>query len=268
MILFELGFLIRDLVCFVLVVIINNGFLIEKVYVESMIIFFRVFEKVEEVLKFLFEEFNGEVMFFRDVLDEGEVRDIVIVVIRKRFFCFFGFEEVEGVVFVREYFLKVYCCLSIEVLMFFFKLMLEWNEIMIKIYDMEKRYEENIVRFMMVFEDFDLGFVVGEGWDWDYLRLFMCVLVYKFKFLIWEDFVKVKFFLKGFEYRDYKRFCDIDVFVEGKKIDWIKFGKFDLKFELVKVVREELEKYLSEDVKKRLYEIEEKFLKEVENEKG
>lgn len=264
----ELGFLIRDSARSVLAAIINNGLPIEKVHVESTIIFLRVPEKVEEALKFLSEELNGEVMSLRDALDEGEARDTVIAVTRKRLSCPLGPEEVEGAVLVREHFLKVYRRLSIEAPMLLLKLMPEWNEITIKIYDTEKRYEENIARLMMVLEDLDLGFVVGEGWDWDYPRPFMRVPVYKLKLLTWEDPVKVKFFLKGLEYRDYKRFCDIDVFVEGKKIDWIKLGKFDSKFELAKAAREELEKHLSEDVKKRLHEIEEKLLKEAENEKG
>lgn len=264
----ELGFLIRDSARSVLAAIINNGLPIEKVHVESTIIFLRVPEKVEEALKFLSEELNGDVMSLRDALDEGEARDTVIAVTRKRLSCPLGPEEVEGAVLVREHFLKVYRRLSIEAPMLLLKLMPEWNEITIKIYDTEKRYEENIARLMMVLEDLDLGFVVGEGWDWDHPRPFMRVPVYKLKLLTWEDPVKVKFFLKGLEYRGYKRFCDIDVFVEGKKIDWIKLGKFDSKFELAKVAREELEKHLSEDVKKRLHEIEEKLLKEAENEKG
>ncbi len=250
--------------------IINNDLPIEKVHVESTIIFLRVPEKVKEALKFLSEELNGEVMSLRDALDEGEARDTVIAVTRKRLSCPLGPEEVEGAVLVREHFLKVYRRLSIEAPpMLLLKLMPEWNEITIKIYDTEKRYEENIARLMMVLEDLDLGFVVGEGWDWDHPRPFMRVPVYKLKLLTWEDPVKVKFFLKGLEYRDYKRFCDIDVFMEGgKKIDWVKLGKFDSKFELAKAAREELEKHLSEDVKKRLHEIEEKLLKEAENEKG
>ncbi len=187
---------------------------------------------------------------------------------RKRLSCPIGPEEVEGAVLVREHFLKVYRRLSIEAPMLLLKLMSEWNEVTIKIYDTAKRYEENISRLMMVLEDLDLGFVVGEGWDWDHPRPFMRVPVYKLKLLTWEDPVKVKFFLKGLEYRGYNRFCDIDVFVGGKKIDWIKLGKFDSKFELAKAAREELEKHLSEDVKKRLHEIEEELLKETKEEKS
>ncbi|MBP1912369.1 hypothetical protein [Thermococcus stetteri] len=254
------GFLIRDSAHSVLAGIINNDLPIEKVHVESTIIFLRVPEKVDEALRILSEELNGEIMSLRDALDEGEAKDTVIAVTRKRLSCPLGPEEVEGAVLVREHFLSVYRRLSIDAPLLLLKLMPEWNEITIKLYDTDRRYEENIARLMMVLEDLDFGFVIGEGWDWDYPRPFMRVPVYKLKLLTWEDPVRVKFFLKGLEYRGYNRLCDIDVFVEGKKIDWIKLGKFDSKFELAKAAREELEKHLNEDVKKRLYEIEAKLL--------
>ena len=50
--------------------------------------------------------------------------------------------------------------------------------------------------------------------------------------------------------KGYRRFCDIDVFVEGKKIDWVKLGKYDSKFELAKAAREELESLLSKKSEK------------------
>ncbi len=117
---------------------------------------------------------------------------------------------------------------------------------------------------MMVIEDLDLGFVVGEGWDWDYPRPFMRVPVYRLKLLTWEDPpARVKFLLKGIEYLGYRRLCDIDVFLEGKKVSWTSLGgEFDSKFELAKAAREELERNLSRDVLERLREIEEKLVKE------
>ncbi|MDI3474357.1 MAG: hypothetical protein PWQ95_85 [Thermococcaceae archaeon] len=258
----EKGFLIKDAARAVLAAVINSNLPVEKVHVESAIIFLRVPEKVEDALKILAEEFRGEVMSLREALDEGEARDTVIAVTKKRLSCPLGPEEVEGAVLVREHFLKVYRRLSSDAPLLLLKLMPEWNDITIKVYDTQKRYDENIARLMMVLEDLDLGFVVGEGWDWDHPRPFMRVPVYKLKLLTWEDPIRVKFLLKGLEYRGYSRFCDIDVFVEGKKIDWVKLGKFDSKFELAKAAREELEKHLSEDVKKRLHDIEDKLLEE------
>ena len=146
--------------------------------------------------------------------------------------------------------------------MLLLKLLPGWNELTIKLYDTEKRYEENIERLLLVIEDLDLGFIVGEGWDWDYPRPFMRVPVYKLKLLTWEKPEKVKFLLKGLEYRGYKRLCDIDVFTGNKKIEWINLGKFNSKFELAQKARKELEKLLSDDVKKKLHEIEEKLARE------
>ncbi|ASJ06878.1 hypothetical protein [Thermococcus pacificus] len=256
------GFLIKAHAPFVLSQVINNGFPVEKVHVESTLIFFRVPEKTDEALKFLAHKYGGEVMDIRNALDEGEAGDTIIGITRKKLTCPIGPEEIEGAVLVRRSFLEVYRELLLDAPLLLLKLMPEWNELTIKIYDTEKRYEENIERLMMVIEDLDLGFVVGEGWDWDYPRPFMRVPVYKLKLLTWEKPERVKFLLKGIEYVGYKRLCDIDVFVEGKKIHWTSLGKYDSKFELAKAAREELEKHLSEDVLKKLRELEEKLVAE------
>ncbi len=256
------GFLIRNSARAVLADLINNHIPMEKVHVESAIVFLRVPQKIDEALNLLATEFKGEIMSLRDALDEGEVHDTIIAVTKSRLSGPLGPEEVEGALLVREPFLNVYRRLNIAAPLLLLKLMPEWKEITIKVYDTEKRYDENIERLMLVVEDLDLGFVVGEGWDWDYPRPFMRVPVYKLKLLTWEDPLRVKLFLKGLEYRGYNRFCDIDVFVEGKKIDWVKLGKFNSKFELAKAAREELEEHLSEDVKRRLRDIEEKLLNE------
>ncbi|AFL94469.1 hypothetical protein CL1_0257 [Thermococcus cleftensis] len=258
----ETAFLIGFHAPVVLSGIINAGLPVEKVHVESTLIFIRVPSRVEEGLKLLSEKYGGVIMDIRTALDEGETGDTIIGVTRKKLNSPIGPEDIDGAVLVRRDFLSVYRELSIDLPVLLLKLMPEWNEITIKIYDTDKRYEENIERLMMVIEDLDLGFVVGEGWDWDYPRPFMRVPVYKLKLLTWEDPVRVKFLLKGLEYRGYKRLCDIDVFVEGKKIHWTSLGKYDSKFELAKAAREELEKNLSGDVLERLHRIEEVLVSE------
>ena len=256
----EKGFLIHMGAQVVLAELMNSGLPIEKVQVESTIILLHIPEKIDEALKILAKELKGEIMTQEEALEIGEAWDTVVSVTKKKLNCPIGPEDIEGAILVRKDFLSVYRELSIDLPVLLLKLLPEWKEITIKVYDTDKRYEENIERLLLVIEDLDLGFVVGEGWDWDYPRPFMRVPVYKLKLLTWEDPVRVKFLLKGLEYRGYKRFCDIDVFVEGKKIDWVKLGKFDSKFELAKVAREELEKQLSDEVKEKLHEIEERLL--------
>ncbi len=260
----EEGFLIRRDAKVVLSEVVNGKLPIEKVEAESTIILLHIPEKVEDALKLIAERFGGEVMGQMEALEVGEAGDTVISVTRRKLNSPIGPEDIEGAVLVRRYFLDVYRELLIDLPVMLFKLLPEWNELTIKIYDTEKRYEENIERLMMVIEDLDLGFIVGEGWDWDYPRPFMRVPVYKLKLLTWEKPERVKFLLKGLEYRGYKRLCDIDVFVGGKKIDWVDLGKYKSKFELAKAAREELEKHLSDDVLKRLREIEERLAPEAD----
>ena len=258
----ETGFLIKSHAPLVLSQVINSNLPVEKVHVESTLIFLRVPQKVDEALELIAEKYSGEGMDVRTALDEGEAGDTIIGITRQRLSSPIGPDEIEGAVLIRRNFLQVYRELSLDIPILLLKLMPEWKEITIKIYDTDKRYEENIERLLMVIEDLDLGFIVGEGWDWDYPRPFMRVPVYKLKLLTWEDPVRVKFLLKGIEYVGYKRLCDIDVFLEGKKIHWTSLGKYDSKFELAKAAREELEKHLSEDVLRRLRELEERLVAE------
>ena len=260
----ETGFLIRRSARVVLAEIMSRKLPVEKAKAESTIILLHIPAKVQEALRLIAEEFGGEIVEQREALNLGEAGDTVISVTRKKLNSPIGPEDIEGAVLVRKYFLDVYRELLIGLPVMLFKLLPEWNELTIKIYDTEKRYEENIERLMMVIEDLDLGFIVGEGWDWDYPRPFMRVPVYKLKLLTWEKPERVKFLLKGLEYRGYKRLCDIDVFVGGKKIDWVDLGNYSSKFDLAKAAREELEKNLSDDVLRRLREIEAKLAPEAD----
>ena len=153
--------------------------------------------------------------------------------------------------------MEFYRDLTIDLPILLNKILPDWNEITIKLYNTAREYEKHIERLLLVIEDLDLGFIVSEGWDWDYPRPFMRVPVYKLKLLTWEDPKRIKFLLKGLEYKEYSRLVDIDIFVENKKISWTKIAKgFDSKFELAKAAREELNKLLSEKAKKRLYKME------------
>ncbi len=260
----ETGFLIRRSARVVLAEIMSRKLPVEKAKAESTIILLHIPAKVQEALRLIAEEFGGEIVEQREALNLGEAGDTVISVTRKKLNSPIGPEDIEGAVLVRKYFLDVYRELLIGLPVMLFKLLPEWNELTIKIYDTEKRYEENIERLMMVIEDLDLGFIVGEGWDWDYPRPFMRVPVYKLKLLTWEKPERVKFLLKGLEYRGYKRLCDIDVFVGGKKIDWVDLGNYSSKFDLAKAARAELEKHLSDDVLRRLREMEAKLAPEAD----
>jgi len=258
----ERAFLVKCHAPVILSRIINSKLPVEKVHVESTLILMRVPDKVEEGLRLIAEKYGGEIMDIRTAFDEGEAGDTIIGLTRKKLNSPIGPDDIEGAVLIHRDFLEVYRELSLDAPLLLLKLMPEWSEITIKIYDTDRRYEENIERLMMVIEDLDLGFIVGEGWDWDYPRPFMRVPVYKLKLLTWEKPERVKFLLKGIEYHGYKRLCDIDVFVEGKKIHWTSLGKHDSKFELAKAAREELEKLLSEDVIKRLRELDERLAAE------
>ncbi|AFK22784.1 hypothetical protein [Pyrococcus sp. ST04] len=173
------------------------------------------------------------------------------------------FTAIEGGIIVEKEFQDVYRFLILEAPMLISEIEPHWNEITIKLYDSTNHYKENIERLIITIEDLDIGFIVSEGWDWDYPRPLLRVPVYRLKLLTWESPERIKFLLKGLEYSNYKRLCDIDVIVEGRKIGWFEVGKFKSKFEIAKAARKELEELLSDTTLARLREIEEKLAKTI-----
>lgn len=251
------AFLINKRALIVLKEILNRSIPVERVDVECAILLMRIPKNLEEALKVISEKYNGRIVSFEEGLIEGEEEDTLLVLTDKKLSSPIELKDIRGSILVPTRILEFYRDLTIDLPILLNKILPDWNEITIKLYDTAKRYEKHIERLLLVIEDLDLGFIVSEGWDWDYPRPFMRVPVYKLKLLTWEDPKRIKFLLKGLEYKEYSRLVDIDIFVENKKVSWTKIAKgFDSKFELAKAAREELNKLLSEKAKKRLYKME------------
>jgi hypothetical protein len=258
------AFLVRMRCDSVLKELLNSKAPIDRINLGPHMILLRIPQGVEKVTEIISERYNGKVVSLARGINEGEERDTLLIITDKKLTLPVGVRDLKSIVLVHEDFVDFYRTLSVDLPILLYKALPEgWKEIVIRIYDTEKRYEENIERLLLVLEDLDLGFVISEGWDWDYPRPFMRIRVYKVKLITWEDPLRIKFLLKGLEYKGYNRFADIDVFVEGEKIPWIKVSKkFNSKFELAKAAREELEKLLSEGAKRKLHKIEAKLLGE------
>ncbi|MDN5320900.1 MAG: hypothetical protein PWP49_1320 [Thermococcaceae archaeon] len=257
------AFLVRMRSDSVLKELLNAKAPFERANLGPQIILLRVPKEAEKASEVIPKRYGGIETSFARGINEGEEQDTLLLVTDKKLSESVGIRDIKEAFLIRKNFVEVYRALRTDLPILLFKLLPEgWKELTIRIYDTEKRYEENIERVLLVLEDLDLGYVVSEGWDWDYPRPFMRIRVYKIKLITWEDPLRIKFLLKGLEYRGYQRFADIDVFFEGKKIPWVDVSKeCASKFELAKAAREELESLLSEDTKKRLHEIEDRLLK-------
>ena len=242
--------------------LLNSKAPFDRVNLGPHIIILRIPGDIEKAFSFIKKRYNAFETSFARGVNEGEERDTLLLVTDKKINAPLNLRELKGSFIINEDFIHVYRTLRLDLPVLMYKTLPEgWKEITIRIYDTNKRYEENIERLLLVLEDLDLGFVVSEGWDWDYPRPFMRIRVYKVKLITWEDPLRIKFLLKGLEYRGYNRFADIDVFSEGKKISWTSISReYDSKFELSKAAREELESFLSEDARKKLHAIEAKLL--------
>ncbi len=254
-------YLIKERVDIVLKEIMNAKLPVQEIIIEAKHIILRVPANPDKAAEDIIQRYKGKKTGFAGGLMEGEEKDTLILITTKKLNLPLKMKDIDEGILVKQPFMELYRDLVVHLPIIMHKTMPEgWNELTIKVYDTEKRYEENLERLFLVIEDLDWGFVVSEGWDWDYPRPFMRVPVYKLKLITWEKPEKVKFLLKGLEYRGYKRFCDIDVFLEGKKISWVSIAKGLEKFEVAKKAREELESLLTPDVLRSLHEIEDKLI--------
>lgn len=241
--------------------IINSGVDVRRVILESKYIVMRVPSDPKKAAGEIARMYGGDVTTFENGLMVGEEKDTLVLLTTKKLSSPLSIADIAAAVLIRRPFLEVYRNLSVQLPIILHRAMPEgYRELTVKIYDTARRYDENVERVMLVIEDLDVGFIVGEGWDWDYPRPFMRVPVYRLKIITWERPERIKFLLKGLEYRGYKRLCDIDVFENGKKISWVEVSKGMEKLELARKAREELERLLSREAKERLENIEEKLI--------
>ena len=216
---------------------------------------------VEKGTKVLKEKVGGQIFDPCDAILASSPSSTLIMVTEKPLTRALSFEDIIKALLVSKKFHEVYRTIMLEAPVIILETKPEWNEITIKLYDALGYYKENIERLMIVIEDLDLGFVVAEGWDWDYPRPFLKVPVYRLRLITWEKPERVKFLLKGLEYRGYKRLCDIDVIVKGEKLSWISVGSFSSKFDMAIKARMELESILSREALLKILELEEKLFK-------
>ncbi|AEC52874.1 hypothetical protein PNA2_1960 [Pyrococcus sp. NA2] len=228
----------------------------------GVIILFRTPDP-EEIKKALLEKFRGKETDVLEAILTSDSSETVIMLTKKPLTRPIRLEDIERTLILSEDVHTIYKALLLEGPAMLLNLIPEWNDIVIKLYDQTGHYLENIERISIVVEDLELGYITGAGWGWDYPRPMLKVPVYRMRLISWEDPKRIKFLLKGLEYLGYRRLCDIDVEVKGKKVSWFEIGNFKSKFELAREARKELERLLSVDALSELKEIEERLAKTI-----
>lgn len=138
----------------------------------------------------------------------------------------------------------------------------DWNEIEIRIYDIYGAYNLQYNRMMEVFDDLDIGIVLGESWSKDYPKAMLSVQVYRVRFLTFKEPYDLKKILLGLEYlEDGTRIVDYDVYFQNKKISWVdhldrKQRKIATRVEEASIARNQCFETLSTDTIKELERIE------------
>ena len=104
----------------------------------------------------------------------------------------------------------------------------DWNDMEVRIYDAEDRYDLHYRRLKTAVEGLDLGVVLGEGWGKDQAMLLMSVPVYRVRLFTPLPPEEIKKVALALEYReDGSRCVDLDVFAKGKKVPWTGDRKAD-----------------------------------------
>ena len=143
----------------------------------------------------------------------------------------------------------------------------DWNEIEIRIYDIFGAYNLHYNRMIEVFDDLDIGLVLGESWSKDYPKAMLSVQIYRVRFFTFKEPSELKRILFGLEYlEDGTRIVDYDLFYKNKKIGWVdnlnrkqrKIADRDVE---ASIARKELLEMLSEDTIKELEDIEKDIIK-------
>jgi len=143
----------------------------------------------------------------------------------------------------------------------------EWNEIEIRIYDQYAAYNLHYDRMMEVFDDLDIGLVLGESWSKDYPKALLSVQVYRVRFLTFKELFDIKRILFGLEYlSDGTRIVDYDLYCKNEKVGWTNLLKLMQRKALGReeealIARNQLLETLSKDTIKELDRIEKDIIK-------
>lgn len=140
----------------------------------------------------------------------------------------------------------------------------DWNEIEIRIYDQYGAYNLHYERLMEVFDDLDIGLVLGESWSKDYPKALLAVQVYSVRFFTFKNPIDLKRILFGLEYlSDGTRIVDYDLYYKKDKLPWnknLKRRKKEDRYKEALIARNELLDKLSDDTIKNIKELEKDIL--------
>ena len=142
----------------------------------------------------------------------------------------------------------------------------DWNEIEIRIYDKYGAYNLHYNRMIEVFDDLDIGLVLGESWSKDYPKALLSVQIYRVRFFTFKEPEELKRLLFALEYlSDGTRVIDYDVYYKNKKFSWLdnltkQQRKNVSREEEALIAQKELFQLLSKDTLKALEIIEKDIL--------
>ncbi|WP_461866948.1 hypothetical protein [Thermococcus sp.] len=133
--------------------IINAGLPVKKIIVEAKHIILRVPANPEKAAEDIIQRYGGKRTGFAGGLMEGEEKDTLILITTKKLNLPLKMEDIDEGILIKQPFIELYRDLVVHLPIIMHKTMPEgWNELTIKVYDTEKRYEENLERLFLVLD--------------------------------------------------------------------------------------------------------------------
>ncbi len=210
-----------DLLCRVLN---EKRAIVDRVIPVPRLIAFRYFGDYRKIFDQILTEFHGSRGKLRHVMRKSSDLGAAVCFTEKSLNRPLGVADFEDdVLYVRQPFERIFTILRNRGLDYFNEGLAqkEWNDVEIRMYDMEGLYDLHIRRMRIVMNALEAGLILGEGWGKDYAHILMPVRVYRIRILTFLPPEELKRIVMGLEYASNgDRFLDLDLYMNKKKIGW------------------------------------------------
>lgn len=210
----------------ILMAIINNKLsgLIEKAQLGPGFLIMRIPEKGDSIIELIKSEYGGILTTFKDGLSIGDSSSTLMA---------FSTKAINNYMLVKK---TPYPYLLINQPVNFMQRNIrrdaikyitgslkdkEWYEYRINIYDSYGRYKQHLERLMLIINELELGFALGERWTKDHALVLYSVTAYQVRIYSLLEPESMKLTMVGLEF-DSKgmRFVDLDLYFRSRKVEY------------------------------------------------
>lgn len=259
------GYTVEELLCGFL----NDGMgnYITRTRTAPRLILMRLLGDKEKVLEGIRTDYNASIGSYYDILNNSNNKGTILAFVDKPLNKNVSLAEIyEKALFIPQPYQRLIRSLRMEGLKYLNKGLdnKDWFDLEIRIYDTFSAYDLHYKRLVTVFENLELGIVLGESWGKDSPRFLMTVGVYRLRFFTFYQPEYIKKILLGLEHLDEgQRIVDYDLYYNRKKIDWLEVREdnYRIRHLLSKKYRDEILAKLGPEETEKILALEQEILK-------